>query len=256
MTSLAELDSGRALSAAQSLKITLLELMAESECLEVAAQQFASTFYETFSDSLAMARVFGTVPQQMLPPNIREAVSKKVQGAGVESRLHGNTPVLTLLGTRGKNSRWNDRRDSADHQGVPLISSDFIAGVPMMSRLLQSLGLELSWLDGDDTGMISKSPLAGVFFVEDASTARDGRDRLIIPQQDFVKEAGVQSVFGFGGSYSSGDFFALIAFCTVPVNQNAVKMFLPLATAFGGATNALVEGGLIFSDSDQYAGAK
>jgi hypothetical protein len=248
MASLAELDSTRALEAAQALKVPLLAHMADSECLEVAAQHFASSFFEMFSESLVLLRVFSTVRYANLPRDVQASVKEKVGAAGGGEALLGDTAVLTLLGSRGQLEPWNDRRKSQAHMGVPLISSGFVAGVPMMSRLLQSLGLKLEWLDGDTTGMISQSPLAGVFFVDDAATATDAKDRLIIPQQDFVKEHGVQSVFGFGGTYSTGDFFALIAFSNGSVNQDSVKMFLPLASAFSVATDALVDGGLIFSD--------
>lgn len=52
----------------------------------------------------------------------------------------------------------------------------------------------------------------GVFYVDDASSARDAQDRLIIAARDFVAEHGVKTVFGMGGAYPDGTLLVIIVF--------------------------------------------
>ncbi len=73
--------------------------------------------------------------------------------------------VLSLLGTRGEDMRWNDRRNSQGHVGIPLVSADFIDAIPMMSRLLKELGLDLNWIASDDTESIMTHTVARVRWI-------------------------------------------------------------------------------------------
>jgi hypothetical protein len=69
---------------------------------------------------------------------------------GATSALTGTTPVLSLVGTQGQEADWNDNRKSKQHRGVPLISAEFVDGIPMIARLLRELGVPLDWIDSHD----------------------------------------------------------------------------------------------------------
>ena len=47
----------------------------------------------------------------------------------------------------------------------PLISSEFVGAIPMISRLLKELGVPLDWVDSHDSSMIEKTMArsAGLF---------------------------------------------------------------------------------------------
>jgi hypothetical protein len=106
----------------------------QSKCLEEAAQEMATALHNQFTESVALARVFLTVSFDSLPPTNNEFVRKLAELAGAASGLKGTTPVLSLIGTHGQESDWNDRRRSKGHMGIPLISSAFVGAIPMISR--------------------------------------------------------------------------------------------------------------------------
>ena len=88
----------------------------EKRSVESAAQALASSLYEALPDSIVLARVFVTVPHGECPASIRAAV------AGVEG-IDALTPLLVLLGTRGRRPEWNSRHQSRGHAAIPLISA-------------------------------------------------------------------------------------------------------------------------------------
>src|SRR5262249_33148684 len=119
------------------------------------------------------------------------------------SALTGTTPVLCLVGTQGQAENWNDPRKSKQHQGIPLISVDFVDGVPMIARLLRELRVPLDWIESHDARRLVTTigSTIGLFFVEDAARAMDDKGRMVIPAVDFVFAYGVKTVFGVGGAY-------------------------------------------------------
>ena len=64
----------------------------------------------------------------------------------------------------------------------------------------------------------------GVFYAEDAKTARDAKGRLVIPATDFVAAENIGTVFGMGGSNSDGSVLTAIVF---------TRTKLPRATSIG-----------------------
>src|SRR5262249_55845410 len=153
--------------------------------LEEAAQTLASALYTQFAESAVLARVYVTVPFAALPPRTRAFVQTQ-PGAG--ATLNGTTPVLSLIGTQGQNVDWNDRRKSKQHRAIPLISAEFVDGIPMIARLLRELGVPLDWIDSHDARRLVATigSTVGLFYVEDAVRAMDDRGRKVIPAVDFV----------------------------------------------------------------------
>jgi hypothetical protein len=221
----------------------------EARSLEEAAWLFTSALYERFASSVVLARVFATVELHQLPEEDRAFVERFAVSAGGIEKLTDATPVLSLLASRGAEEAWNDRRRSRDHLGVPLLSERFVAEIPMISRLLNEIGFAPAWR-GSESGFVTKTlaNVNGVFYVGDARTAVDDRDRNIIPATAFVQRYGVRTVFGFGGSYLGRHMFvSAIVFCRTEIARSQAMRFIPLIGSFKAATTRLVNRGAIFS---------
>ena len=126
---------------------------------------------------------------------------------------------MTLLATRGDRPEWNIRQGSNGHQAIPLLSEEFVQGIPMISQLIHQLGLDLELVLSASPSMITNAPCRGfnVFHIPQAL------DSPYIPAQtEFVIPHKVKSVLGFGGLLGTGDLFTVIGFS---------KVFVPLETA-------------------------
>ena len=223
--------------------------VAESERLEDAAQALATVLHTQLDESVVIARVFVTVPFGDLPEDNKTFVRGLAEGAGSGTDLKPDTPVLSLVGTHGQESDWNDRRRSKGHVGIPLISSAFVGAIPMISRLLKELGVPIDWIDSPNTEVIVKTigSSAGLFFVDDAGTAKDQEGRSIIAAQDFVENYGIKSVFGTGGAYPNGQMVAVVLFCRDAFSRATAEQFMALTDFFKGSTASLAEPEKVFA---------
>jgi len=214
--------------------------------LEEAAQALATALYTQFAESAILARVYVTVPFAALPPPTRAFVQAL---PGAAAALSGTTPVLALVGTQGQKADWNDRRKSKQHGAIPLISAEFVDGIPTIARLLRELGVPLDWIDSHDARRLVTTigSTAGLFYVEDAVRAMDERGRKVIPAVDFVFAYDVKSVFGTGGAYAGGQLLVVVFFCRDPVARVKAEMFLPLVDFFKGKTASLVAPAKVFA---------
>ncbi len=218
--------------------------------LEAATQRFATGLYDTFRESIVLARVFVTLDLRQLPERERAFVSTFSENAGIESQLDPSTTVLTLLGTDGVEDAWKDRFKSAGHLATPLVSEQFVREIPMVSRLLQEIGFRPEWDAPSKNLFVTKALVSvnGIFFVPDAENTRDELDRKIIPASDFVKRYGVRAVFGFGGSYlSQAMFIAAIIFCRESVSRSDAMKFVPLISSLKAVTTGLVKRSRFFT---------
>ena len=222
----------------------------QSKCLEEAAQELATALHNQFAESVVLARVFFSVSFDSMPPINKGFVRRLVESAGAASGLKGTTPVLSLIGTHGQESDWNDRRKSKGHMGIPLISSVFVDAIPMISRLLKELGVPLDWVDSHDSEIIKNTlggPSVGLFFVENAAEATDHEGRKIIAAQDFVSPYDVKSVFGTGEEYSGGQILVVVLFCRDGFSRATAERFQALTSLFKRKTTFLVGATKIFS---------
>ncbi len=226
------------------------ENISGSKSLEAVAQKFTDIMYETFKESIVLVRLFATVPFENLPTPNQAFVNKLAAANNITTLINNKTLVLSLLGTKGDKSSWNSRHNSQGHVGIPLASADFINAIPMMSRLLNELGLSLKWIESHDTEIIAKTfgKMAGVFYVPDAKTALDHKGRKIIAAQDFVTANNVKTVFGLGGGYMlSTTFITIIVFTREVMEKATAEKFLVLANLIKTATVGLVREGKIFA---------
>lgn len=242
--------SSSTLQDVQELVKELDAIQGGASCEEV-AQNYAQGLYRKFKDSIILARVFLTVPYGELPETNKEFVANLASSAGISSQITEQTPVLSLIGSAGESPQWNDRKKSEGHIGIPLASGHFIGQIPMMSRLLKQLGLELDWIDKWDAKIVSESGLSafgGTFYVRDARTEKDAKGRNIIAAQDFVAQKGVKTVFGFGGGYMATKSFAVfIVFTCEEIEEDIVQRFQMLVSKFKAASTPLVGSGKVFA---------
>ncbi len=171
--------------------------------------------------------------------------------AGGGSTLRQTLENLTLLGTYGVEDAWKDRRNSKNHLGIPLVSAEFVQSVAMLCQMLQQLGFKLEQVcDWDATIKTeAKGALSGIFYVEDAHTARTAMNssgQKVISASDFVNAYRVQTVFGGGGAYLTGTFIVFVLFTREHLPKAVAQRFIPLVNYFKAATMSLVSQGKIF----------
>lgn len=214
----------------------------KATALEGAAALVARQLYESFSDTTALARVYAVIPYRDLEPSVTSFVDGLAKSSGQSEHIRPDMPVLTLLGTHGPDEDWCDRTKSKGHRGIPLVSASFVENIPMVARLLKELGVDLSWLDAapDVNARRLLGGFNGLFYVDDAATARDAAGRLIIPAQDFVDAQGVKTVFGMGGFYPDNTLVAIIVFARERLTRSQVERFISLISLFKGETFGVV----------------
>jgi hypothetical protein len=225
----------------------LAELM-DCASLHEAAQRCVGIIYEALQDSLALIRLYATVPFKQLPTPDRAFALNLAMANRAADLLDEETLVLSLLGTRGDVADWNDRYHSKNHLGIPLLTSNFVEAIPMVAQLMQDLRIGLGWLDSKDTNIVVKTlgTVAGVFYVEEAATSVDAKGRKIVPAQDFVKAYDIHTVFGLGGSYLNSTCIVLILFTRERLERSEAERFMPLVNSIKSATMSLAMRGQLF----------
>lgn len=223
--------------------------LGSTRTLESAAAVVTRALCTQFAESTALARVYALVPYRELEPGVARFVDELAVKTGQSERVLPTTPVLTLLGTHGAKEEWCDRKRSAGHAGIPLVSAEFVQAIPMVARLFKELGVDLAWLDAapDMNARRLLGGFNGLFYVDDATTARDALGRLIIPAQDFVKEQSVKTVFGMGGFYPDNTLLAIIVFARERLQKNQVERFSSLLSLVKGETFGVVRARKLFA---------
>ncbi|HZH91860.1 MAG TPA: hypothetical protein VEX70_14735 [Pyrinomonadaceae bacterium] len=221
--------------------------------LQEMAQTCARLLYEEFTESLILARVFVTLPFSSLPARDKAFVTALAEAKNLAPLLGEKTQVLSLLGTHGAEARWNDRYQSQDHLGIPLLTAEFVESIPMVARLMSDMGIGSDWFDKFEPDILVKNlgRAAGVFYVRDAKMRLDARNRKIVSAQDFVAAHDIHTVFGLGGSYLNGSFVTIILFTRETIEQSQAEAFMLLVNTFKTATLSFVMDGAIFPHSDR-----
>jgi hypothetical protein len=170
----------------------------------------------------ALVRFFKTHPYEELDAHLRR-FARRMLGSGPPPP---GMKCLTLLATAGDRPAWNDRRASTGHQAIPLPSADLVVQSPMISQLVQQLGLELDTMLKPDPALLvdMEQKSYNVFHVPEA------RGSLHVPAQaEFVIPNGIRSVLGFGGMLPSGNLFVVILFAKARISRETADAFRPLA---------------------------
>lgn len=226
--------------------------VAEATSVEEAATAFLDPIYREFEASLALARVFVSIPFKDLPQRNREWVTVLADDRGVAAELKDETPVLSLMASRGTKTTWNDIRSSLGHVGIPLVSPVFVSAMPMMAKLLQELGVAENLVDdaGNPSDAEDSDLAIRTFHVPEATESTDSKGRKIIHMQDFVSENGIRTVFGLGRPYTIGGRVVAfsIFFSKQQLSKEVVAKFAPVMDRFQKATLGLVENSAFFDE--------
>ena len=212
--------------------------------------------YARFDESLVLVRAFLTVPYKALPPRQHEFATRLAASVGLERTLSDFTPVHSLLATRGRLPAWNRPSASRGHVAIPLLSNDFVASIPMMSRLLKELGLPLTWVQDPGANVVKQAigSEVGFFYVVDAPGAVDNLGRPIITAQDFVAEHTVRTVFAVGGTVFGGAALVLIFFSQDTVDARIARTFMPLVNLMKGVMVSRCSMSRVFRPEEVAAG--
>ncbi len=229
---------------------------ASTGSLEELSQSVALDLYKSFRLDVVMSRMYAVLPYALLSNQHREFLHTKFVGQLADHKITDDTRVLTLLGSAGVEPEWCEPRKSSGHLAIPLLSSEFVSGIPMVSRLLRELGVPMEWFDqpstqpnsggsGVETRMLET--ISGCFYVKEAATAKDEQGRFIIPARDFVTKHDVQTVFGAGGQYLTQDIvLTLIVFCRQQLERHVAERFIVFPPELTAATATMVAVGSIF----------
>ena len=133
---------------------------------------------------------------------------------------------LTLFGTAGEKPEWNKRDRSRHYRSIPLAGTQSISQFPMVSQLLQQLGVDFTSRrqPESDRPIDQANHILNVFHVAEAKGSH-----FVPAQEEFVIPFGIESVLGFGGLLPSKEFFAVILFSKQKISRETAELFKPLA---------------------------
>lgn len=227
----------------------IIQSTRQSSCLEEAAQKYTDILYDNFAGTIVLARLFATIPYGKLPGENQAFVDDLSQKNNIQNLIKDDTPVVSLLGTRGENNAWNDRKKSEGHVGIPMASSHFISEIPMMTALFEEIGLDLSLIDSKNLNIAQKTikNRNSLFYVRDASVDKDNKGRKIIPAQDFVNKYNVKTMFGLGAGYFISNIYLLTIIFTRKIREREiVRKFLNLSEILKNESYEIVKNKKIF----------
>ncbi|MGQ0712534.1 MAG: hypothetical protein ACT4PJ_02250 [Gemmatimonadaceae bacterium] len=176
---------------------------------------------ETGEHQLALVRFYTTQPYRELEPELRVLASAALGAAPRDEGLK----CLTLLASAGVEDDWNDRRRSRAHRTIPLASASVLRRAPMISQLLEQMGVDVGSLLSTEESIVpdAEGRTYNIFYVEKAAGSPH-----IPAQADFVVPHRIESVVGFGGMLK-GEMFAVVMFSRVPVPYAAAVRFRNIA---------------------------
>lgn len=219
-------------------------------CAAQAAQAVADAAYERLGGSLVLLRVFTTLPFAALPAPDRDLVRRKCEEKALLGALRQGTPVLTLLGTRGRNPDWDDRARSQRFRCIPLVSAAYVAAHSMLELQLRAMRFDPGLVDRWDEEVVARGRadrFSGLLYVRDAATDRDEQGRPAVPGQAFVAEHGVKTVAGCGAGYARHPALAtLFAFASEHLEREHVEPFTTLLDAHRELSEPLLAAGALF----------
>jgi len=221
-----------------NLRAELKDLTSECPTLRDAAKICVDRLHQEFAESSALVRLFATVPFAFLPEREQAFARRVATERKVLSQLTEDAIVLTLLASRGSMPEWNDPGSSRHHLAIPILSASFIQTIPLVSRVLAETGIDVPWLEKQNTLIMLKTvgQMAQLIYVEDARTARTSDGYHLIPSQDFVQAHDIRTVLALGGSYLNGTALALLLFTTEHFTEAQAAKFTPLVNTIKSAT--------------------
>ncbi len=245
MKRIAQLDA----SGVAELCARAAEALRDVATFEAASEIFVRLLVREF-ETIALARVFGTVEFEVLEPDER----RFAEAAVGEVALFPTTEVLTLFGSAGARPQWNERRKSAGHLAIPLLNRRSIEEAPMIARLLDDLHFSLKTEPPGARALATRAfaNADAICYIPDAATTVDVLGRLVVPAADFVRSNGIRTVVGVGGSYIVARMFvAILLFTTETISAETALLLKALAGTFKIATTGVVRRRALFGSGDE-----
>jgi PAS domain S-box-containing protein len=197
--------------------------------MESAARNVVRLLFRELGDNqnrtaCVLVRLFVTRPLDKLPEPLRRQALDRLGGPDGQGGLA--LPCLTLLASTGIETAWNDRRDSVDHEVIPIAGPGALGRAPIIARLIDQLGLEVDVLGRPDHHTIDEIEPHSypIFHIEDAEGSP-----FLPAQEGFVRPYGVRSVLSFGGVLPGASLYAVLLFCRIPVSAQVAGLFRPLS---------------------------
>lgn len=187
----------------------------QCDSFEDASQNIVTDLFNDLKDDednsiFALIRIFRLSYEYQLPP---------------EENASRPGYWLTLAGTYGLETNWQDRLKSSGHR----IISPQAFETPMLKATFEQLNIEVGKLsDGEQIPLTKYSQdindnIAQNFYVENVLG-----DERVVDQETFVKPYDIQSVVGLGGVFISGSFFACIGFTKQRISSDIARRFTKL----------------------------
>lgn len=222
--------------------IALRNTNSGAKSMEEVANRIVRYLYENCLDgrtgksAFALVRFFKTHRYERLTRELQVAAREIVKTHAIAS----TTKCLTLLATAGDEPHWNSRDGSTGHKAIPLMDEDFVKRAPMISRLVQQFGLEISMVLEPIPSLLIESDRkihnTFIFYIPEALGSE-----YIPAQREFVVPYKVSSVLGFGGLLPSGDLFTVIMFSKISIPQDTADSFKWVSTYAWAAAAAFDE---------------
>ena len=206
----------------------LRNLGAGASSIQDVAQRVASFLYrqlgndQTGRQDCALVRCYLTRAYGELDPRSQDC-ARRALGCGPGSL---DMKCLTLFGAAGERPEWNERDRSRRYRSIPLVANQVGSQSPMVSHLLQQLGLELKSKTQPELDLLVDwaEQTVNVFQVAEAK-----RSPYVPAQEEFVIPFGIESVLGFGGVLPSKELFTVILFSKQKISRETAELFRPLA---------------------------
>lgn len=203
-------------------------------CLEEAAHEIlkilcCSLITESGKSPFVLARFFKSCLYSEMPSDIQAYINGKESWGGIS----GQNQYLTLLGSWGDLEEWKNRIHSKNYKAFPLNDPHILDKFPMLSAVFSQIGFELPEKVLPDKSILIKErhKKLKLFCVEEAKGSK------FIPKQaEFVEPFSVESCFGFGGMYPTGNIYAIIIFSREKIQKQDASVFLSLNPAIKWAT--------------------
>jgi hypothetical protein len=197
----------------------------ETTNMEEMAKWIIDTIYNHFLDeqgnhTLALARLFVSLPEEKLDSTAAQATKNKQSASG---------RYLCLMATKGSEEAWNERARSVHHKAIPLPrSQQELEIMPMLAEMFRNMKVNyqriISPVINDDLSAASLTD--GYMLVEETVGSR-----FIPAQDDFIKPYGIASELGYGGILPSGAIFTCFLFSKSPISHHMADGLRLLSSA-------------------------
>lgn len=209
--------------------LVLRQFGKDTASMQESSQKIADYIYEHFYDSqseensCALVRLFKTHPYGELKDSFQASARSLMK----DTLPRGQMKCWTLLAATGKEPHSNSTH-TAENLAIPLVNQEFVAQMPLISELIQQLGLDIPTVLGMAPEKILKlePKLLNIFYIPRA------KNNPFVPEQDsLIIPYEVKSVLGIGGLLPSGSLFVVLIFFKIEISQATAEMFRNLALA-------------------------